>query len=132
MKGFVDIITLILVAGGFTIGSIFMLYIHEAKLETGVGNFYNANGNKAALYSLLNSKSDGRTIQELISEYEINDPSSLIKQKLDIIFGEGCYKLVLGENKILAQSSQACDFKYQSSFIIPLPGNRVENLELLT
>jgi hypothetical protein len=131
MKGIIDIGTMILIAGAFTVGSIMMLALHKTKLEIGIEDIYKTHEAQAALYSLLNSEANGKTILELISEYEVSDISNLLKQKLEKIFNGRCYKLMLSE-KTLTQSEKVCEFKYHASYIVPLPGNRVEKLRLLT
>jgi len=132
MKGMISVGSMILIAAAFTFGSIAMLGLHKSRLEIGIRDIYKTHEVQYALYSLLNSETNGKTTLELISEHEITDVSNLLKEKLDKIFGEGCYKLVLSENKVLVQSEKTCEFKYQASFVIPLPGQRTEKLRLLT
>lgn len=129
MKGVISVGTMMLIAGIFTIGSISLLFLHKSKLEVGIENYYKLNKVEAALYTLLNSKTNEKTTFEQISEYEVGGLQD-VKEKLEKIFDTDCFKLMLGDI-VLAQSEKTCEFKYQASFIIPLPGNRVEKIRLL-
>jgi len=132
IKGIISVGMLAVIAGAFTLGSVIMLMIQEKNLRTGIENVYGFYKARTTLISLLNSKINDKPVFELIAENPITDTlSNQIKGKLDKVLEGECYKLIIGEDKIIAQSEKECEFNFEAKFKIPVPGQKSEDIRLL-
>lgn len=89
------------------------------------------------LITLLSSTSDGKTIQELISEHivfgdpNINDLDKIITEKLDKLVESECYRLSIS-SETLAESPDCNPQDYQKEAFVSLPYNSDKLTEKLT